>query len=71
MGAICAIALAQTGKTSPRVFEPDNFDVSAALYNLGVDVSTIPALSSLQSRSTKTACRAAVSTSIHQFRKYA
>ncbi|GFF87726.1 bifunctional solanapyrone synthase [Aspergillus udagawae] len=61
MSAICAIALAQTGKTSPSVIEPDNFDVNAALYNLGVDVSTIPALSSLQSRSTKNACRAACS----------
>ncbi|GFF95968.1 6-hydroxy-D-nicotine oxidase [Aspergillus lentulus] len=62
LGAICAIALAQTGKTSSNVFEPDNFDVNAALYNLGVDVSSIPALRSLQSRSTESACRVACGT---------
>ncbi|KAF7179374.1 hypothetical protein CNMCM7691_008307 [Aspergillus felis] len=59
LSAICAIALAQTNKTPPSVFEPGNFDVNAALYNLGVDVSAIPVLSSLQSRSTEAACRAA------------
>ncbi|EAW17073.1 FAD-binding oxidoreductase [Aspergillus fischeri NRRL 181] len=61
LSAICAIALVQTGKASLSVFEPDNFNVNAALYNLGVDVSTIPALGSLQSLSTESqsACRAA------------
>ncbi|RLL96749.1 hypothetical protein CFD26_104680 [Aspergillus turcosus] len=61
LSAVCAGALAQTGKTTPNVFEPDNFDINAALYNLGVDVSAIPALSSLQSRSTESACSAACS----------
>jgi hypothetical protein len=43
LSAVCAVALVQTGKTSPSVFEPDYFDVNAALYNLGVDISAIPA----------------------------
>ncbi|KAH1311713.1 hypothetical protein KXX47_005464 [Aspergillus fumigatus] len=59
LGVICAFALGQTSKASSSAFEPDNFDVNAALYNLGVDVSTIPALTALQPQSTKSACRAA------------
>lgn len=70
LGVICAFALGQTSKASSSAFEPDNFDVNAALYNLGVDVSTIPALTALQPQSTKSACRAAVSTSICKSRTY-
>lgn len=49
------------------VIEPSNFNVTEGLEQLGVDVSSIPALESfsgIQTRSTDGACAAAVSLSL-------
>jgi hypothetical protein len=57
LSAIGGVALATT-------VESDNFNVTSALADLGVDVTKIPALKSfsdIQSRSTEKACSAAVS----------
>jgi hypothetical protein len=59
LSAIGGIAIAQANS-----IEPDNFNVTSALEDLGVVISDIPALqslSSLQSRSSQTACSIAVS----------
>jgi hypothetical protein len=56
LSAIGAVAVATT-------IESDNFNVTSALEDLGVDVIKIPALKSfsdIQSRSTENACSAAV-----------
>lgn len=63
LSAICGLTLAQTTVTSP-VIEADDFSVTGALEDLGVDVSQIPALESftaIETRSTDKACAAAVS----------
>lgn len=66
IGGLCAIgglALAQAAETS-SVIEADDFSITSALGDLGVDVSKIPALESfaaIETRSTDTACAAAVS----------
>jgi hypothetical protein len=57
-------AISGLGLSYASAIEPDNFNVTSALEDLGVDVSKIPALqsfSSLQSRSTESSCSAAVS----------
>lgn len=57
-------AIGGLGLSYASAIEPDNFNVTRALEDLGVDVSKIPALqsfSSVQSRSTESACSAAVS----------
>lgn len=59
LSAIGGVALANAS-----AIEADNFNVTSALENLGVDVWKIPALQSfsgVQSRSTENACSAAVS----------
>ncbi|CDM30148.1 CAZyme family AA7 [Penicillium roqueforti] len=61
LSAICGLTLAQTTVTSP-VIEADDFSVTGALEDLGVDVSQIPALESftaIETRSTDKACAAA------------
>lgn len=52
----CGLALAQTGQSA---FEPANFNVSAALEEHGIDVSSIPT-EGLQKRSREASCRFAV-----------
>lgn len=52
------------GVVAATTLESDNFNVTSALENLGVDVTKIPALASLpdiQARSTENACSIAVS----------
>jgi hypothetical protein len=59
LSAIGGVALAHA-----TAIEPDNFNVTSALKDLGVDVSEIPALQSLfsiQSRSSEKSCSIAVS----------
>jgi hypothetical protein len=59
LSAIGGVALAHAS-----AIEPDNFNITSALEDLGVDVSEIPALqslSSIQSRSSETSCSIAVS----------
>ncbi|KAJ5359997.1 FAD-binding type 2 [Penicillium concentricum] len=61
LSAIGGLTLAHAAVTNP-VIEAENFNVTAALEDLGVDVSEIPALESytgLQARSTERACAAA------------
>lgn len=63
LSAICGVTLAQGAVTS-SVVEADDFSVTGALQDLGVDVSQIPALESfaaIETRSTDKACAAAVS----------
>ncbi|KAJ5436959.1 FAD-binding type 2 [Penicillium cf. griseofulvum] len=60
LSAIGGLSLAHAAVTNP--IEADNFNVTAALEDLGVDVSTIPALESyadIVTRSTEYACAAA------------
>jgi hypothetical protein len=57
---IGSIALSETNQTP---FESANFDVSAALNDLGVDVSEIPALR-LTGPSTEELCSVAVSVQV-------
>ncbi|CAI7591917.1 unnamed protein product [Penicillium palitans] len=64
IGGLCAaggLTLAQAAETS-SVIEADDFSITAALGDLGVDVSKIPALESfaaIETRSTDKACAAA------------
>ncbi|KAJ5827593.1 FAD-binding type 2 [Penicillium robsamsonii] len=60
LSAVGGLTLAHAAVTNP-VIEAENFNVTAALENFGVDVSKIPALESytdLQARSTEKACAA-------------
>jgi hypothetical protein len=62
LSAIGGLSLAHAAVANP--IEADNFNVTAALEDLGVDVSKIPALDSyadIETRSTEKACAAAVS----------
>lgn len=59
LSAVGGIALANTD-----VIQASNFNITEGLAQLGVDVSSIPALQSfsgIQARSTEAACAAAVS----------
>ncbi|KAF1954780.1 FAD-binding domain-containing protein [Byssothecium circinans] len=56
LSALVAGGLAQS---NAEVFEPANFDVSAALLSVGVNVSAIPELAGLQQRSSLSACKIA------------
>lgn len=62
LGGLSVLSGATLAYASSEV-ESSNFNVTAALADLGIDVSTIPALESLsgaQARSTDKACAAAV-----------
>jgi hypothetical protein len=72
MRAACAISIgvlatgvaAQIGSS---VFEPQNFNISAALKTFGVDVSTLPEpADTLHSRSSDAQCSHAVSLTVAQ-----
>lgn len=69
IGGLCAVGgltLAQAAEPS-SVIEAHDFSITAALGDLGVDVSKIPALESfaaIETRSTDKACAAAVSKSL-------
>jgi hypothetical protein len=58
-GTLVAGALAQS------MFEPTNFNVTQALLDKGVDVSSIPQLKGLVERSSSSECSIAVSTPGH------
>lgn len=63
LSAIGGLTLAQAAATSSAI-ETDDFSITDALEDLGVDVSQIPALesfASIETRSTDKACAAAVS----------
>lgn len=62
LSAIGGLTLTQAAETS-SVIEADDFSITGALEDLGVDVSKIPALESfaaIETRSTEKACAAAV-----------
>lgn len=72
MRAACAISIGvlATGvaaQTGGSVFEPQNFNISAALENFGVDVSTLPEpADTLHPRSSGAQCSHAVSVTVAQ-----
>lgn len=72
MRAACAISIGVlatdvAAQTGGNVFEPQNFNISAALENLGVDVPTLPKpADTLHPRSSDAQCSHAVSVTIAQ-----
>lgn len=64
--AIGGLSLAHAASIASE-FESEDFSVTGALENLGIDVTEIPALesfSAIEARSTEKACAAAVSAAI-------
>jgi hypothetical protein len=73
LSAIGGLTLAQAAVDSP-VIEADDFSITGALEDLGVDVSQIPALKSfaaIETRSTDKACAVAVSVQVASVAKLA
>jgi len=57
---VCALAVA-AGASTQDVFEPADFNVTEALINNGINVSTIPDSAGLAARSSLKGCSIAVS----------
>ena len=57
--SVCALAVA-AGASTQDVFEPADFNVTEALIDNGINVSTIPDLADLAARSSLKGCSIAV-----------